>query len=361
MSKEVYKELLGVMQKRGGAYCGMDIPEFFAMVEELFSPEEAAVNNAMPRGPFQASDLAKQMGRGESELVSILEGMADKGLCVAMKMEETQFYMAARFMPGILEFQFMPGKITDRAKRIAQVIYEYERAFDANSDPRASTFPTSRVITVDRVIEAGNQIHTYDQVRSVIEKHENIAVSACYCRHAALLRGEDIHDMPTDVCMQFGVNAQFAAQRLGAKMVTKDEALEVLARAEEAGLIHMTQNTTDDIDFLCNCDRWHCVAMKAIMAKPKPGVFFNSGYDPYFDPDLCVACGTCIDRCPPEALSMGDDEAPVVDFDKCFGCAVCATGCPSEAITMHSKPEFPAPPKDRKELKEAVKASRSFS
>ena len=41
MSQEVYRELLEVMKKRGGNYAGMDIPEFFSMVEVLFTPEEA--------------------------------------------------------------------------------------------------------------------------------------------------------------------------------------------------------------------------------------------------------------------------------------------------------------------------------
>jgi len=76
------------------------------------------------------------------------------------------------------------------------------------------------------------------------------------------------------------------------------------------------------------------VAVKNALAKSKPALFFNSGFDPIFNADLCVACETCIDRCPPEALSMGEEDVPVVDFDRCFGCAVCATGCPEGAITM---------------------------
>jgi Pyruvate/2-oxoacid:ferredoxin oxidoreductase delta subunit len=100
------------------------------------------------------------------------------------------------------------------------------------------------------------------------------------------------------------------------------------------------------------------VAVKNVLAKSKPGMYFNSGFDPQFDAELCVACETCIDRCPPEALSMGEDEVPVVDFDRCFGCAVCATGCPEDAITMINKPDFLAPPKNGKELKAAIVANR---
>jgi Pyruvate/2-oxoacid:ferredoxin oxidoreductase delta subunit len=212
---------------------------------------------------------------------------------------------------------------------------------------------------VDSIIEPGNQVHTYDHVQSFIETSDPIAITACYCRHAAALRGEDTHGMPNDVCMQFGMAAQFAIERLGGRKVTKEEAREVLDRAEEAGLIHMSQNMTENIAFICNCDRWHCVAVNSALAKPQPGLFFNSGFEPRFDSERCVACETCIERCPPEALTLGEDDVPEVDLDRCFGCAVCATGCPEEAITMVNKPGFPEPPKDGKALREALRASRA--
>ena len=107
MTQDVYRELLEVMKKRGGNYAGLDIPEFFAMVEVMFTPDEAEINNAMPRGPFTAAGLAEGLGKDVTVVETILEGMADKGLCMALKVEGTQYYQSARFMPGILEFQFM--------------------------------------------------------------------------------------------------------------------------------------------------------------------------------------------------------------------------------------------------------------
>jgi Pyruvate/2-oxoacid:ferredoxin oxidoreductase delta subunit len=358
MSQEVYRQLMDVMKKRGGGYAGMDIPEFFSLVEELFTPTEAEINNAMPKGFFTAKTLAASLGRDEKEVEAVLEAMADKGLCLALRTDQNLVYQSARFMPGILEFQFMPGKTTDRDKKIAQLIYTYKKAFDQKTDRTVMTFPASRVITVDAVVKVDNQVHTYDQVQTFIDQSDPIAVTTCYCRHAAALRGEDIHGMPIDVCMQFGPWAQFAIDRLGGRKVSKQEAREALNRAEEAGLIHMSQNMAEGIGFICNCDRWHCVAVQNALAKPKPGLFFNSGFEPHFDPDLCSACGTCIDRCPSEALAPGDDGFPQVDQDRCFGCAVCATGCSSQAISMVNKPGFPPPPKDANAFREAINASR---
>ncbi len=50
------------------------------------------------------------------------------------------------------------------------------------------------------------------------------------------------------------------------------------------------------------------------------------------NPDTCVACGSCIDECPVEAISPGD--VYVIDADKCIECGTCADVCPSEAISQ---------------------------
>ena len=68
MAQQIYQDLYEVMKNRRGPYTGVEIPEFYAMVEELFTPQEAEVNNAMPRKPFSAAELAGEMNRDESEI-----------------------------------------------------------------------------------------------------------------------------------------------------------------------------------------------------------------------------------------------------------------------------------------------------
>ncbi|MFI3323202.1 MAG: 4Fe-4S binding protein [Rikenellaceae bacterium] len=48
------------------------------------------------------------------------------------------------------------------------------------------------------------------------------------------------------------------------------------------------------------------------------------------NPDGCVACGTCIDECPVEAISAGD--VYVIDASACIDCGACAGVCPAECI-----------------------------
>ena len=228
MKPDVYKQLFEVMKNRRGSYTGMDIPEFYTLVQELFTPEEAEVNNAMTKKPSTAQDIAKALGKPENDVVATLETMADRGLCKTFLKDGVRYYQGEPFMPGIFEYQFMPGRVTERDKKIARLIYAYKQAYEAAKGEIKMTFPTTRVITVDRTIDAGNTVHTYDQVSTYIDKYESIAAGTCFCRHAAKLRDEDVHAMPMDVCMWFGNMAEYAIERLEGKRLTKQEARQVL-------------------------------------------------------------------------------------------------------------------------------------
>ncbi|TKG87145.1 DUF4263 domain-containing protein [Puteibacter caeruleilacunae] len=48
--------------------------------------------------------------------------------------------------------------------------------------------------------------------------------------------------------------------------------------------------------------------------------------------DDCIACGTCIDECPVEAISEGDIYS--IDSDLCISCGICTDVCPVEAPTV---------------------------
>jgi len=54
---------------------------------------------------------------------------------------------------------------------------------------------------------------------------------------------------------------------------------------------------------------------------------------PQADPELCTACGTCVDQCPVEALSLSD-RLPRVDPVTCIVCFCCQEICPEKAITL---------------------------
>lgn len=54
---------------------------------------------------------------------------------------------------------------------------------------------------------------------------------------------------------------------------------------------------------------------------------------PRANPDGCTACGTCVEQCPAQALSMPDD-LPEVDMDLCVTCFCCQEICPEKAMVL---------------------------
>ena len=47
--------------------------------------------------------------------------------------------------------------------------------------------------------------------------------------------------------------------------------------------------------------------------------------------DNCIACGSCVDSCPVQAISEGTGKY-TIDAGKCIDCGSCVEQCPVEAI-----------------------------
>jgi uncharacterized protein (DUF362 family)/NAD-dependent dihydropyrimidine dehydrogenase PreA subunit len=64
--------------------------------------------------------------------------------------------------------------------------------------------------------------------------------------------------------------------------------------------------------------------------------FFKNAYTvrPKVIWERCIACGTCIEGCPMDAVSFVNEKA-FIDDDKCIRCYCCHEVCPEEAIGLH--------------------------
>lgn len=50
------------------------------------------------------------------------------------------------------------------------------------------------------------------------------------------------------------------------------------------------------------------------------------------DKSKCVGCGMCVNSCPVEAISFGQDGCAFINMKKCINCGTCKRVCPVEAI-----------------------------
>ncbi len=52
------------------------------------------------------------------------------------------------------------------------------------------------------------------------------------------------------------------------------------------------------------------------------------------DSEKCTACGTCVDACPLELITVPGDSAVIEDTDSCIDCGACVDECPEGAISL---------------------------
>jgi Na+-translocating ferredoxin:NAD+ oxidoreductase RNF subunit RnfB len=135
--------------------------------------------------------------------------------------------------------------------------------------------------------------------------------------------------------MGFGLAAQMYIDLGWAREINKEEALEILKKNEEEGLIFQPSNS-QKVDFICSCCGCCCEALESYKLIPNPAGIVSTNFYANIDPDLCTGCGTCNDRCHMEAITLEDDVSSI-NREYCIGCGNCVSACPNEAIELLKK------------------------
>lgn len=303
------------------------------ILKKLFTEEEARIAVHLTPFPEAIKDISKRAELPTEYLEKMLEQMSRKGLIFRSKRNEEILYNTAPFMIGLYEYSV--GRLD---KELAALYKEYyETAYQ--KEMGESNVPGFKAVPVGENISADISVLPYKFIEDEIRQAACIAVTPCICRKEARINGEGCnHELET--CLSFGVAAEYYIENGIGRKIDPDEAISILKRADEAGLVHACTNV-QHLANICNCCPCCCASMKGITGK---GLlrekFFNPLYEPVIDTESCTACSTCVDRCPVKAIEL--DDVPGVNRDKCLGCGLCATACPLELISM-------MPRKDRQE------------
>jgi len=196
-------------------------------------------------------------------------------------------------------------------------------------------------------------------MEEVVTNAKDFAVAHCTCCVSASMLGESC-DHPTEVCVKFNDSARYLIEKSFAREITKEEALEIIHKSEELGLVHFVDNAEGDIQHNCNCCGCVCWNVGPIRRRSVPR---DAIMATYFlretDHDVCIGCGACAEVCPVDAVGMEND-TPVVEDDWCIGCGVCSKKCPAEAIRMRLRPDRTAqlPARSFRELHKMILRER---
>jgi ferredoxin len=201
------------------------------------------------------------------------------------------------------------------------------------------------VIPVEQNIPTDIEVMPYEVASKLLGEAQSWGVLDCICRKQRKLIGEAC-EHPIDVCMIFSRRPNTFDDSTYIKALTKDEALEVLRRAEEAGLVHTVGNQQHGVYYVCNCCACSCALLRGVTEHGLMSAIEPSAFQAAVDEDLCTGCELCLDRCQFGALSVVDNLCQV-DEKRCFGCGLCVTACQDEALSLKPRPEerMPTPPK----------------
>lgn len=357
--EKVYQDLSEALKKAGGAIPVIPNDEFYFLLKDLVSLEDAPVALALANKQMTAGEVAEQMRLPVEDVRLRLEFMTDSGFLHASKKQDGGYvYSLLPLLPGIFEAQFYRGTKTERDYLIARRFKDYLEIIRNLRDslgplpaPATSYF---RVLPVEEEITAQKEVLPFADLVKYVEKTQAIAVGTCFCRHHALLLDEnDNCGVSHKNCMAFGEMAVYAVERMNGRLVDKNEAMEILKKAEEEGLVHCTANTAEELAFICNCCSCHCGILRMARAVSPSSAMLTSGYFAAVDPDLCTACQTCEDRCPISAIKV--EEKALVNEPQCIGCGLCVSTCPTQAIGLNARAEVKTPPPGLKDLEIAMK------
>ncbi|MBM4325748.1 MAG: 4Fe-4S dicluster domain-containing protein [Deltaproteobacteria bacterium] len=354
MPTQVYHDLREQMDQYSIGFPSTESGVELKILERLFTEEEADMYLNLSMMLETPEAVAQRIGRDRGKVTATLERMVDKGLIFRLKKGGSAKYGAVPFVVGSFEFQ-----LKDLDKELAQLCDQYFA--EALGKDGIAQIPPLRTVPVNKSIDYSWPVMPYEDIKGMVKGKEKISVAKCICRVQQGLLDKGC-GKPLEVCFQFGSHADYYVDKGMARYITQEEALQILDKCDEAGLVPQPI-TSQELGGMCNCCGDCCGILRAIKYHPKPAERVLANYYAEVNPDLCSACETCVDRCQMEAIRVGEKDVAEVDRDRCIGCGLCVTTCPSEALTLKPKPqaERREPPATAKDYMMQVTASRGKS
>ncbi len=330
MKNDVYTRLAAHLDNLPGGYPSTETGVELRILRRLFTPEEAEMTLHLSVLPESVKVIAHRAKLSVEETSTRLEELYQKGLILKIKREgRPDLYMALQFAIGIWEYH-----VNDLNPELARDVGEYIPTL-LNTETWKKA-PQLRTIPVNESIDSRLEVLPYENVEELVKAQDKFLVAPCICRKEKKLLGEGC-EKPTENCLVFGRGADLYHDRGIGRYIDQEEALDILKKADDAGLVLQPSNSKDIVNICCCCGCC-CGVLRTIKQHPKPATIVSSPFICVAEPETCIGCGVCVQRCQMDALSLKEDKV-VLDLDRCIGCGVCVTTCLTDSLRLVRKPE----------------------
>ncbi len=237
-----------------------------------------------------------------------LDKLVDVGVCRHRNVDGKTYYYYPIWVPGIMEGVLTNKEMCERYPVLGECFEEYTRRRVAVLAPvMDSGMNMMRVIPVQSAVENNSHKAHYDEIATLIERSWAISVGPCSCRRTRRLMGEGCGHLEDDMCMYLNDNAITYSETGAHRLITKEEAYEILKRAEDNGLVHELNVAPgfEDACAICNCCSCACFALRIGTYFQAPDAI-RTNYVAKVDKDKCAACGQCVENCQVNAVKLGE-------------------------------------------------------
>ena len=256
---------------------------------------------------FSAEDLAKKTRKSLDFVQTQCDKLVKAGVIRTRVRSGVLCYYYPIWVPGIMEGILSNREQCDAHPELGACFEEYTRIRVGMLAPvLGNGVNFMRVMPVMSAIENDTHKASYDEISTLIEKAWAISVGPCSCRRSRRLMGEGCGHLEEDMCLYLNDNAISFSKNGEHRLITKEEAYEILRRAEDNGLVHEVNQSLgfDDVTAICNCCGCSCYALRiAELFRSPNGV--SSNFIARVDKDKCVACGQCVENCQTNAVRLG--------------------------------------------------------
>ncbi len=330
------------------------------LLKHIFDPEEAEVAVKLSYRYEPLEQIHGRLGKGgmsPEDLKAKLDGMVLKGGIASAERQGRSFYKNLPLVVGMYEanvHRLTPEFLADFGEFRQKGMFSFGLSF-------ISTKPAQwRTIPVEESIAHVPHVARYDDLRTLIEEADGpFVVSRCICRLAKERGGDPCKKTTrTEVCLVLENSARLCIERGIGRQISREEALEIARQNEQEGLILNTSNARKP-EFICGCCGCCCGFVCDLAKMPRPAQFFPHNYFAEIDPDLCVGCGVCSERCQMSAARAGNgNKTASIDLYRCIGCGACVTACPKKAMRLTKRSKEVVPPETDDDLYDEIMANR---
>ena len=253
---------------------------------------------------FSAEDLAKKTRKSLDFVQTQCDKLVKAGVIRTRVRSGVLCYYYPIWVPGIMEGILSNREQCDAHPELGACFEEYTRIRVGMLAPMLGNGVNfMRVMPVMSAIENDTHKASYDEISTLIEKAWAISVGPCSCRRSRRLMGEGCGHLEEDMCLYLNDNAISFSKNGEHRLITKEEAYEILRRAEDNGLVHEVNQALgfDDVTAICNCCGY-ALRIAELFRSPN-GV--SSNFIARVDKDKCVACGQCVENCQTNAVRLG--------------------------------------------------------